>query len=49
MFDPMTGKPFGLMKIVDGHNDVPNNRFLTRPVDVIESLDGTILFTDNQA
>ncbi len=48
LFDPMTGKPFGLMKIVDGI-DAGNNRFLTRPVDVIEAPDGTLLFTDNQA
>jgi len=45
----MTGKSFEIMKIVDGHNVVANNRFLTRPVDVIDSPDGTILFTDNQA
>lgn len=46
MFDPMTGKPAGLLKLVDTISS-NGKSILARPVDVAEAPDGTLIFSDD--
>ena len=45
MFDPVTGKPFGSMTIVDCAG--PDRRY-ARPVDCAEAPDGSVLFSSDE-
>jgi glucose/arabinose dehydrogenase len=49
-FDPVTGKPYGSMTIVDcaGGASTKDQRRLARPVDCAEAPDGTIVFTSDE-
>jgi glucose/arabinose dehydrogenase len=45
MFDPLTGRPYGSLTIVDCQG--PDRRY-ARPVDCAEAPDGTVLFTSDE-
>ena len=45
LFDPMTGRPYGELTIVDTHE---GGETLARPVDCVEAPDGSILFSCDQ-
>lgn len=46
LFDPVTGDPYGSLRIV-GTLSQDGNDILARPVDVVEAPDGTLLFSDD--
>lgn len=46
IFDPMTGRPAGMLKLVDAISS-DGRSFISRPVDVAEAPDGTLVFSDD--
>jgi glucose/arabinose dehydrogenase len=46
LFDDVTGKPYGSLRIVNTLN-VEGTNYLARPVDCVEAPDGTVLFSSD--